>query len=360
MRSITTVTVGALALLLLSGCAVAAPAEEESAAPGQTAAAPVDGPTVRVPLACEALVAPADLAAALGEGLEPVSPAFDTLPTLAQFANEQYGQLDCAWSTGPLSFAGNSPSLVVSVIPDVTPERWAEFLPAIDGEGVTAGAFEGDSYVSCSTGFSGSSCTLHTLLGGYWLSMDAYDSAQIDGDALEHFTPLLSPTVAAVQTAAAAPARWSAEGAGASAAPTGLVDAAALASALGAGDVEAVTCGPTTEAGAHWLAGVETGFATCVYSIAGLPDQESAYATIDYLPGGSWAWAATQQAAGDYAELDDLGPAALSFDSGDDTTTVAFTRGSDLVLLNLAPLDGEPVGADTAAAISAAVAELLP
>lgn len=346
----STITFAALGVLLLAGCATPAAGDTEASPEPTTSATPVAAstPTVRVALDCTDLVDDAELEAATGAALQVVDPFADGTQSLVQSADLQYGALDCAWSTSALDDSDDTiPSVVITVVPDVTAARWAEFAPMMEGTGTEHGTFGAESYVLCSVAGGGgsSTCELNSLIGGYWLSV------KIGGPAttvtIASATPVFTRATAAVTAAGDASAPWvSPSGASALA---GDLDQPAAQAALGATSLEYAVDGVTTQNGARWLPAVETGMTRGFY-VAEMPDGSSVDFELDVLPSGAWAIDAIGALVDDATAVDGLGDEAIGYGS-----TVVFTMGDDLVLVD-ASAGGIAASSDQAVAIAKAVA----
>jgi hypothetical protein len=350
----TIIVVAALTALLLAGCAT--PAVDAEPTPPPASATPVPtaaaaGPTVRVPLGCEDLADSAELEALAGSALSPVDPFVDGAASLVRSADLQYGALDCAWSTGPLDYDQAMPSVVVTVVPDVTADRWAEFLPMVNHPDSITGGYGPDSFVSCTPDGAPSGCSLHNFLHGYWLSV-AVSSPTPDVNQVS-VAPLFARATAAVLGAAAAGPHWvSASGASVR---TGELDTAAARTALGADSLEYAVDGITPQIGARWLPAVETGMTRGAYIANGLPSGASLNFYLEVLPSG--AWALDSGLLSPLARnIDGLGDEAISYSSAG-SSTVVFRLGDDLVLVSatVAVVDG-PADLEDTVAIATAVA----
>lgn len=353
-----TIALAALGVLLLAGCAAPAVGDTEASPEPTTSATPVAAstPTVRVPLDCTDLVDDAELESATGAALPVVDPFVDGTSSLVQTADQQYGALDCAWSTTALGYFDDTiPSVVITVVPDVTSARWAEFAPMMEGTGTEHGTFGAESYVLCfvAGGGGSSTCELNSLIGEYWLSV------KIGGPAtavsIASATPAFTRATDVVTAAGGAAARWVSPS-GASAL-VGDLDQPAAQAALGATSLEYAVDGVTTQNGARWLPAVETGMTRATYVTTGLSEGSSVDSELDFeldvLPSGAWAIDAIAALVDDATSVDGLGDEAISYTSTA-TSTVVFAVGDDLVLVR-ANAGGTAVSADQAIAIAKAV-----
>jgi hypothetical protein len=339
-----------LGVLLLAGCATPAARDTEASPEPTTSATPAAGstPSVRVPLDCTDLVDDAELESATGAALPFVDPFVDGTSSLVQTADQQYGALDCAWSTSALDNSDDTiPSVVITVVPDVTSARWAEFAPMMGGTGTEHGTFGAESYVLCSVAGGGdsSTCELNSLIGEYWLSV------KIGGPAMAvtvaRATPVFTRATDVVTAAGDASARWVSPS-GASAL-SGDLDQSAAQAALGATSLEYAVDGVTTQNGARWLPAVETKMTRGFY-VAEMPDGSSVEFELDVLPSGAWAIDAIAALVDDATAVDDLGDEAIGYGS-----TVVFAMGDDLVLVDVSA-GGIAASFNQAIAIAKAVA----
>ena len=348
----STIAFAALGVLLLAGCATPAAGGTEASPEPTTSATPVAAstPTVRVPLECTDLVDDAELESATGAPLAVVDPFVDGTKSLVQTADQQYGALDCAWSTSALDNDQTIPSVVITVVPDVTSARWAEFTPLMEGTGTEHGTFGAESYVSCVVSGGGvfSTCELNSLIGGYWLSVSI--SGPGTAVSIASATPVLSRATDAVTTAGEPSAAW--ESPSGASAIAGDLDTEAAKAALSAASVEGIQNNVTTQNGARWLPSVETGLTRLVYSATGLPDGSSLDFELDVLPSGAWAIDAIAALVDNATAtaVDDLGDEAISYGS-----SVVFTMGDDLVLVD-ASAGGIAASSDQAIIVAKAVA----
>jgi hypothetical protein len=343
-------------LVVLAGCAPT-PSAEPSATPAApvTAAPPEepDEPSVRVPVACDELIPLDDVSAAAGADVEPVSPVVASdQASLAAFAAEQYGQLDCAWSVGELSYDSAGPVVTASVVPGVPASYWDDYTAQLSEATTPQKGFPGESYSTCFASEGSSGCRLDSLIGDYWLSVQVSTaSAEVDNESVAAVFLAAANTVAGARPA---PDAWPAYASGPR--PEGVVDEAAVSAALGA-TVERAGCGRPAGQLEHTVAFAETGYGTCSYEITGLPDGQSAFVSIDVLPGGAWAFEALRATfTGEVTPLPDAGAGAYTTSGGLDTVNAVRLRDDDIVLLGIWPSGEVPLAPATIASIVTAVA----
>jgi hypothetical protein len=360
MKSFASLVVVAIATVgLVSGCAPATSALPDDL-PRPTADAGVEthvaatAPTSRVPLRCDQLASSAAVATAAGQPLEVVDPiAVDYIPALTPYVSIQHGDLECAWSQGPLTYNGNPPIVSILVVPEVSAALWGEIVAELGDS--ADGLFAGDSHSSCTTNGDISECRLDTLANGYWLSVTvtAFDG----GATAESTSQLFELAASAVQSAPTARPAWPVPD---DAGLTGTIDTA-LASASLHATVRRADCSPTPEAHEHWVAITAAGYTACTYSTTGSTGGAEAFITVYYLPGGAWAMPNAITALGAQATaVSGLGEGAFSVPDGPGASTTIFARGGDLVSVHSNSASDVELTPQIMTSIATAVAGSLP
>jgi hypothetical protein len=347
--------VGCAALLVvLAGCSPSPGNGPSAATPTATATAEApEQPTSRVAIECDELVPLEVVSAAAGEEVAAVDPVPESdQASLAEFAAEQYGQLDCAWSVGPLGYNAVLPVVTASVVPEVPASYWDEYTAQLGETATAQDTFPGDAYTTCVTADEASGCRLDALIDGYWLAVQvSTEGAEVD---IESVTSAFMAAATSVASTGDAPEAWPAYVGGPR--PEGVLDEPAVAAALGA-TVERTGCGRPAGQEEHTVAFAETGYGSCTYEILGLPDGQSAFVSVDVLPGGSWALEPLREVfTGAVTPLPEAGPDAYTTPYGADTTSAVLLRDDDLMLVSIRPSDTVELTPATITAIATAIA----
>jgi hypothetical protein len=353
--STTARMLGCAALVaMLAACGTTGPTQPAVTEPDDmaTAEAPTR-PTVRVPIACDELI-PLDTAvAAAGADVEVVEAAVASdQADLAALAAEQYGQLDCAWSVAPLSYISTDPVVTASVVPTVPESYWSEYTAQLGATTTAQETFPGEAYTTCFTTDETTGCRLDALIGDYWLAVQvSVADAALD---LDDVTAAFMAAATAVSGAGDAPESWPAYAPGPR--PEGAIDESAAAASLGA-TVERTGCGRPADQLEHTVAFAETGYGSCTYEVSGLADGQTAFVSVDVLPGGRWALAPLRETfTGEITPVAGAGADAYTSPAGEETTSAVLMRGDDLVLASIWSSGAVALTPETVAAIATALA----
>ena len=175
---------GAIAVVLLAGCAGPTPASSApptatttvAPAPTPTASEVAGPPQVRVPFDCDALYTEATATPLVGVTLTARGGRNAALTSLYGVAERQAGMLDCGWDGGVATDFGPANGLGIVVVPDeatgydnnVAAAQPAKYHP------VTGTAGDKSSYYCTSRGLDaqGYSCVGEMAVGKYWVLID--------------------------------------------------------------------------------------------------------------------------------------------------------------------------------------------
>jgi len=149
----------------------------------------------RVPLSCDELVPPADVAAAINIPAEQVTPF--VYPLADGFAAElQGGVLMCDWTdAGTTEFIDSPENLLdVAVLPDAK-RNFRDFVDALASDRDNSGLLGKSSYLECSVYEDLRSCSGAFVVDGYWVEFDSTGPAPTEEDKPEYAAALALGTV---------------------------------------------------------------------------------------------------------------------------------------------------------------------
>ncbi|MFF2372653.1 hypothetical protein [Agromyces sp. NPDC058110] len=303
----TAFVLAAAAMCLLSACSPVAPSMTAPTTSAATTAAttepvgndapPVDAPSPRFAIGCDAVLPRTALVALLGAGEAPLGEVdLGAVSAPDASAAAQVGALECAWNDGRVGSTWTGPvegaqSVRLGIVPDAQEAAQAYADLYNGGEtptpyGATAQgprcvAFDVDAF-----------CELHGWLAEAWIAL------QIDGIVLEEgdteaslaaeFTALTDAMIAALADVGSSSEPWMPPASTRSVEECEqLTTPAELTEVTGLPDLRFGLSWDGPRVGQYWYSVQETGAMRC--SI-GFSQSESGYGTVSYLPGGDWRY----------------------------------------------------------------------